>query len=109
MFFSKGFSPILFIYLLSFNPCGMKGKFAVGVDLGATRVKLGLVKLGPAKGVCIERFSEFDTLAKQGRESVGRRIAFEVRSLVDESGVPPNSIAGVGIGFPADIDLKKTA
>ena len=73
----------------------------IGVDLGGTTVKCGLVVEGDA---VVEGFHRFDTRAHRPREEVIADVAAAVRELrrqAEGSGVP---VTGVGIGIPATLD-----
>jgi glucokinase len=82
----------------------MTKKFAVGVDLGATNVR---VALGDEKGHILARLSERTNLTG-GREGVSRQIVRMIRSLPYE-GFKPEEVRGVGIGSFGPLDLKRGA
>lgn len=73
---------------------------AVGVDLGGTSIKAGLVS--EASGLVKER--SVDTNAEEGPEKVLDRIADLIREL---SGNDPD-IVGIGIGAPGAINWERT-
>ncbi|MHB1342155.1 MAG: ROK family protein [Coriobacteriia bacterium] len=78
----------------------MRTTYAVGVDVGGTRIAVGLVE---RKGRTVK---EARTLTpKNGPFAVVDAII----DLIDEvtSGVHPSEIAGVGVGLPAQIDFLK--
>ena len=74
----------------------------VGVDLGGTNLKLGLVS---ADGELLHRHSTA-TEADRGPDHVLGRIAQAVRRLADGAQVSLADIAAVGIGSPGPLDSK---
>ncbi len=82
----------------------MPEKFAVGVDLGATNVR---VALGDKKGRILARLSERTNLTG-GQEGVSQQIVRMIRSLPYE-GFKPEEVIGVGIGSFGPLDLKRGA
>jgi len=84
------------------TPAPAKGSLYLGIDLGGTSIKAGLLDDGCASvhtGTC-------DTPANSTPEVVVEQIAELGRRLADEAGVSPDRIAGVGIGVPGLIDSK---
>ncbi len=74
--------------------------FAVGVDLGGTSIKAGLVD---KKGKIIKKVS-VDSLADGGVETVIRQIKHAINEVMNgKSG----KILGIGIGAPGSVKLKK--
>jgi len=80
----------------------MPEKFAVGVDLGATNVR---VALGDEKGRILARLSE-ETEIKRGTKGVSKQIVRMICSLQFE-GFKPEKVKGVGIGSIGPLDLKR--
>jgi len=74
----------------------------VGIDLGGTNLKLGLVS---ASGDVLERFS-CPTEAARGPDHVLGRMAEAVRELCGAAGVPLSEVAVVGVGTPGPVDTK---
>jgi len=75
------------------------GNWVVGIDLGATKIALGLID--PADRVVARR--RIPTLAEDGPESAVERIAQQISDLQRE--VPDGSrIAAVGICTPGPVD-----
>jgi glucokinase len=74
----------------------------VGVDLGGTNVKLGLVDdLGrPLAG------SSIRTGVEAGPEDAAGRIGQAVRDLLGRAGVEASAVARVGLGSPGTLDLR---
>ena len=81
---------------------GMPEKFAIGVDLGATNMR---VALGNEKGQILARLSE-RTEVKMGSEGISQQIIRMVRSIRYE-GFKPEKAKGVGIGSIGPLDLKR--
>ena len=78
-----------------------KGKYVVGVDVGGTNIKLGLVS---AQGVVITR-SHFSTKPYlSSKKKLIEILSEEIRKIITSKGLKLNEIAGVGIGFPGLID-----
>lgn len=82
----------------------MMGKYAIGVDLGGTVIKIGLV----ADGRIVGR----STLAADSRNGLRHRlplIADRITAMLAEHGVSREAFAGVGVCFPglADSDAGK--
>jgi len=80
----------------------MPEKFAVGVDLGATNVR---VALGDENGRILARLSE-RTETDVGPKGISQQIIRMVRSLQFE-GFKPEKVKGVGIGSIGPLDLKR--
>ncbi|HUX01053.1 MAG TPA: ROK family protein [Phycisphaerae bacterium] len=74
----------------------------VGVDLGGTNLKLGLVS---ADGKIVHR-SSAATEAERGPDHVLARIAHAVRRLAEGAHLPLTDIAAVGVGAPGPLDSK---
>jgi glucokinase len=77
-----------------------KKKYAVGVDLGGTAIKVGLVD---EKGQIIEKVS-IDSLSHEGPKMVIRQIKHGIKQVVKKD---LHRIIGIGIGSPGTIRLKK--
>jgi len=77
-------------------------KFAVGIDLGATNVR---VVAGDERGRILARASE-ETERKRGPEGISQQIIRMIRSVRLE-GFKPEKIKGVGIGSIGPLDLKR--
>lgn len=78
----------------------MKEKFAVGVDLGGTKIKLGIVT---SDGKIIKKNS-ISTLAEEGVEISIEQIKKGITQLLKEN---KEIISGIGIGAPGVVALKK--
>jgi glucokinase len=78
----------------------MKIKYAIGVDLGGTSIKMGVVS---NEGKIKTKLS-LPTKAKRGPEFVIKQIVYGIKELEKKSKV---KIEGVGIGSPGSIIQKK--
>ncbi|MEO1728738.1 MAG: ROK family protein [Bacteroidota bacterium] len=77
--------------------------YAIGVDLGGTTIKVGLVE----KERGILKQATTDTEAQQGPDAVVQRIADTVAEIY--ASLPSNTqLAGVGIGAPGVISWDRT-
>lgn len=77
-----------------------KKKFAVGVDLGGTSIKIGLVD---EKGKILEKIS-VDSNANDGPKAVVNQIKKGIKQLLKKE---EHKILGIGIGAPGTIRTKK--
>lgn len=79
----------------------MRTSFAVGVDVGGTRIAAGLVE---RKGRMLK---EVRTLTP--KEAGPFAIVDAIIGLIEEvsSGLHPSEVAGIGVGLPAQIDFLK--
>ena len=77
-----------------------KEKYAIGVDLGGTNIKLGIVS---AKGKIVKKIT-VETKADEGPDSVISQIKYGINVLLHES---KYKINGIGIGAPGIVALKK--
>ncbi|MGQ9762921.1 MAG: ROK family protein [Thermogutta sp.] len=76
--------------------------FFIGVDLGGTSTKVGLVDdLG--RPVCQPH--EFPTCVNEGPEQLVSRVAETMKQMIETSGLEPTEIARVGLGCPGILDL----
>jgi glucokinase len=77
-----------------------KEKYAIGVDLGGTSIKLGIVS---EKGKIIKK-TTVETKADEGPESVISQIKYGIKVLLHDN---IYKINGIGIGSPGIVALKK--
>jgi len=77
-------------------------KHYVGIDLGGTNLKLGLVS---AEGEVLRRFST-PTEAHRGPDHVIGRMADAVGRLAGDADLTPADIAAVGLGVPGLVDTE---
>ena len=81
-----------------------KGKYVVGVDVGGTNIKLGLVS---PQGVVIAR-SHFSTKPfLSSKKKLIEVLSKEIKEIYISKGLKVKDIAGVGVGLPGLIDRPK--
>jgi len=76
--------------------------YRVGVDIGGTSVKCGV--LDPENRIAAR--AVLDTESDKGWEDVVKRLGSAVRAMLDGGGIPPALCSGVGIGCPGTIDAE---
>jgi glucokinase len=74
----------------------------VGCDLGGTNIKAGVVNVDDGKVLISD---SIPTEARQGPESVMKRMAALIEELLSQSEFDRKEIGGVGISAPGVIDL----
>ncbi len=72
----------------------------IGIDLGATNIKVGLVT---ADGRVLSR-RRLDTEVGEGPEAVAGRICRACRELVSMTEIAPGRVLGAGVGCPGSVD-----
>ena len=77
-------------------------KHVVGIDVGGTRIQLGLFS-----DTEIVAEKHFLTDKEIGAEEMMDLLAGQVRKLVTAAGLTPEDIRGVGASFPSYIDYEK--
>src|SRR4030042_3959203 len=77
-----------------------KEKYAVGVDLGGTFIKLGIVS---ASGK-IQRKISIDTKAEEGPDRILSQIKKGIKELLSKNKL---NLQGIGIGSPGVVTIKK--
>lgn len=77
-----------------------KIKYAVGVDLGGTNIKIGLVS---QSGEIVNQIS-IDTEAEKGPEKVIENIKSGIHSLLSKNKI---TFTGIGIGCPGSVNPEK--
>ncbi len=75
-------------------------KYAVGVDLGGTNIKIGVVS---QKGKLIEKIS-LSSKAEGGPDKVVKQIKLGVKEILAKN---KKKIRGIGIGAPGVVSVKK--
>ncbi len=78
-------------------------KVAIGIDIGGTSIKLGLVT---GQGRLIEKTS-FPTDKKGGREKTLRELERQVKAFAAKARSAGHQVAGVGIGAPGPVDVDR--
>lgn len=81
----------------------MPKKVKIGIDLGATRLKMAVVD---EKGRCFYR-REVDTLFRSDRVALVDSIVTNVKDIIKTSTIKKKDILGVGIGVPGPVDSRK--
>ncbi len=76
---------------------------AIGVDIGGTNVKMGLVDV---RGRIVSQ-TTFLTEAGAGRPQLMRRLVAGIRTLSQEARLRGIRVLGAGIGAPGAIDVEK--
>lgn len=75
----------------------------VGVDLGGTGIKIGVVD---AKNRVVVT-GKSKTKSEEGSDAVVKRILKGIRDTLDEGKIKASDIGGLGIGAPGTIDIEK--
>jgi glucokinase len=79
-----------------------KAPYFVGIDLGGTTVKLGVVDdLG--RPLC---WRSLATRVERGPEDAARRMGDAVRNAMADLGLGPSEVARVGLGSPGILDVR---
>ncbi len=78
----------------------MKEKYSIGVDLGGTKVKIGIVN---EQGRIVQKVS-VDTFAEKGPDKVIAQIKEGINLLLKTN---KKKIHGIGIGSPGTVSAKK--
>ena len=81
----------------------MSKKVKIGIDLGATRLKMAVVD---EKGKCFYR-REVGTLFRSDRAALIDSIVSNVKDIIETSTIKKRNISGIGIGVPGPVDSKK--
>ena len=80
-------------------------ELTVGVDLGGTNIKVGLVT---DRGEIVHRH-RVTTESQRGPEAVAERICGACRDLLAAAGSAADSVRGVGVGSPGTIDIANAS
>lgn len=78
--------------------------YYIGIDLGGTNLKAGLVDTETGE---VSNLLLIPTLAHEGYESVINRMANLAKRVVEESTISQKDIKGIGVGVPGVLDLDK--
>ena len=78
----------------------MMKKYAFGVDIGGTTVKMGLFNMSGE----VEQVWEIPTRTENKGSMILSDIAKSIRGKITEAGLSDDEIAGVGIGAPGAVD-----
>ncbi|PQO35229.1 ROK family protein [Blastopirellula marina] len=77
--------------------------FFIGVDVGGTNIKLGLVD---DEGRTLA-YSKIPTDEPSGPSSAMRRVAAELRAMLAEVGMTMSDVASIGLATPGTMDIDK--
>lgn len=80
-------------------------KYAFGVDIGGTTVKMGLFD----KDGCMLDKWEIPTVKDNEGATILPDVAESLRSKMEEKGIRETDIAGIGVGIPGAVDDEGTA
>lgn len=75
-------------------------KYALGIDMGGTVIKIGLVRGGK-----LLSYNTFASDSLRGLRSHLPRIRKEIDALLEKYGVVANDLAGIGVAFPGIVDV----
>ena len=78
-------------------------KYYIGIDVGGTFIKGGIVD----ENGNISADGKIATECKRGGDNVSDNIAALINDLIEKSGVESGKIVGVGMGVPGYIDSKR--
>ncbi len=85
------------------SPAQAKSPLYIGVDIGATNIKIGLVDdVGRTVG-----FHSFATNIGAGPEAASQQIGHAVKTLIGNAGVKPGDMVAVGLGAPGPLDIPQ--
>lgn len=79
-----------------------KTKFIIGIDVGGTNTKIGLIKGHAIKSKLVLKTKQYF----RKKDLLGAIIK-ETQNLLKENGLSKNDILGIGIGLPGAIDYKR--
>lgn len=79
-------------------------KYAFGVDIGGTTVKIGLFD----KDGCVLDKWEIPTNKENGGDSVLPDVADSIKAKMQETGIDADDVQGVGVGAPGAVDREGT-
>jgi len=80
----------------------MAKKFYVGVDVGGTKIAAGLVSPdGEIRG-----WEKASTPRGKGAAEIMRVIARAVRDVIEDAGLKPRHLRGLGVGVPGLVDAR---
>ena len=75
-------------------------KYAFGVDIGGTTVKLGLFD---REGCALEKW-EIPTVKENNGSGILPDVAASIKAVMEEKGIDGDDIVGVGVGVPGPVD-----
>lgn len=81
----------------------MADKFAVGVDLGGTKIMAGVVNLNT--GQMVASAKKKTRIVNEGQDLV-KRIAAAVDDAIRDAGIEPKKLVGIGVGAAGMVDRE---
>ena len=79
-------------------------KYAIGIDLGGTKILAGIVDLSNGKIVSEVKNK---TKKEKGNKKIGEKILETLDELFETSGIPKKDISSIGLGLAGQVDRKK--
>jgi glucokinase len=76
-----------------------------GIDLGGTKIQAAVVDEGSDHAVLGAKRDQ--TPLKGGPKAIAARMAAVLKEALDEAGLSPSDLEGVGVGSPGSVDDKK--
>ncbi len=74
----------------------MKNSQTIGIDLGGTNIRLGLIENGTIKKLISKKIS-----SREGEEIILKEIIDSINEIFS------NNVKGIGVGVPSIVDIKK--
>jgi glucokinase len=78
-------------------------KYIIGIDVGGTFVKTGIVRLD---GTITGKILTIPTYPKDGPDATIERVCNAIEEVIIEKEIERSEIMGVGVGLPGLLDLK---
>lgn len=86
-------------------------RYVIGIDVGTGSARAGLFDLtGGMKGLCkhdISLFHEEANFYEQSSENIWQAVSACVRGVINESGVNPSAVAGIGVDATCSLVVVK--
>ncbi len=76
------------------------GKYVIGIDIGGTNIKTGVLK---KSGEIIKSYS-IKTNASKGADDVLTRIKKHIDEIIKENDIDKKDVIGVGMGIPGPVN-----
>jgi glucokinase len=80
------------------------GKYAIGVDLGGTKILAGLIDIETGQ---VLEISKKKTRKDQGSDYIVLKVQETVQKIIDRSKKKPNEILSIGIGAAGQVNRKE--
>jgi glucokinase len=78
-------------------------KYVIGIDLGGTQIKIGIVD---NKGNVISNIESIPTQVEKGPGEAIDRVCNHISYMIEKTGIKKSNLLGIGIASPGPIDLK---